>query len=85
MREQTKVPPLPQPLCPHRFEPVLRFLGQGVAKNYAEAYKWHLLAGAQGDEDAKKNIELIERKLTPAQRAEGQKRAREFKPVKAAP
>jgi len=59
--------------------------GQGVAKDDAEAYEWYLLAGAQGDEEAKKAIELMERVLTPAQRAEGQKRAREFKPVKAAP
>jgi len=59
--------------------------GLGVVKDEAEAYKWYLLAGAQGDEEAKKGIERLERVLTPAQRAEGQKRAREFKPVKAAP
>ena len=59
--------------------------GQGVVKDEVEGYKWYLLAGAQGDEDAKKGIERIERVLTPAQRAEGQKGAREFKPVKAAP
>ena len=53
--------------------------GRGVAKDEVEAYKWWLLAGAQGDELAKKNIPLIERDLTAAQRAEGQKLAREFK------
>jgi len=58
--------------------------GRGVVKDEVEAYKWYLLAGAQGDEDAKKEIERIEGKLTPAQRAKGQKRAREFKLVKAA-
>ena len=57
--------------------------GTGVAKDEVEAYKWWLLAGAGGNkianEIAKRNIGLIEKRLTPAQRAEGQKRAREFK------
>ena len=56
--------------------------GQGVPKDEAEAYKWWLLAGAQGDEDAKKNISFIEGNITPAQRTEGQRRAREWKPRK---
>jgi hypothetical protein len=34
----------------------------------------------QGDEDAQKEITILESKLTPAQIAEGQKRARDFKP-----
>ena len=49
-------------------------------KDKVEAYKWWLLAGAQGDEGAKKQIELIERKLSIVQRAEGQRLAREFQP-----
>ena len=53
--------------------------GQGVAKDEVEAYKWWLLAGAQGIEDAKEDYAIIERKLTPAQREEGQRMAREFK------
>ena len=53
--------------------------GRGVAKDEVEAYKWWLLSGAQGDEFARKNIPLIEQNLTPSQRAEGQKLAREFK------
>jgi hypothetical protein len=39
-----------------------------------------LLAGAQGDEQARKAIDLIEKRLTTEQRAEGQRMAREFKP-----
>src|SRR5437867_7412955 len=54
--------------------------GEGVAKDYVEAYKWLLLAARQGDEDAKKNLTALESKLTPEQIADGQKRAREFKP-----
>ena len=56
--------------------------GQGVAKDEVEAYKWWLLAGAQGNEFAKENIPLIERDLTAAQRAEGQRLAREWKSKK---
>ena len=54
--------------------------GEGVAKDQVEAYKWLLLAARQGDEDAKKSITALESTLTPEQIAEGQKRAREFKP-----
>ena len=54
--------------------------GDGVSKDQVEAYKWLLLAARQGDEHAKKNMTVLESKLTPEQIAEGQKRAREFKP-----
>ena len=57
--------------------------GRGVVKDEIEGYKWYLLAGAQGDENAKKNISIIERAMPPSQRAEGQRLAREWKPVKA--
>ena len=51
---------------------------QGVAKDEVEAVKWYLLAGAQGNEWAKTAIPIIEKVLTPAQRAEGRKRVSEF-------
>ena len=54
--------------------------GQGVPKDDVVAYKWILLAGAT-DQDARNVIPIIEERLTPEQRAEGQKMAREFKPV----
>jgi len=57
--------------------------GRGVAKDSAVAYKWWLLAGAQGHKQAREKIDAIEKRLTPEQRAEGQRMAREFK-VKAA-
>ena len=59
---------------------VCYYNGEGVAKDWVEAYKWLLLAARQGDEDAKKNMTELESKLTPEQIAEGQKRARDFKP-----
>jgi len=55
--------------------------GRGVAEDSVEAYKWVLLAARQGDEDAKNYMTTMERMLLrPEQIAEGQKRARDFKP-----
>ena len=54
--------------------------GEGVPKDDVLAYKWILLAGAK-KEKSRETIQLIEKRLTPEQRAEGQKLAREFKPV----
>ena len=59
---------------------VCYYKGAGVAKDYVEAYKWLLLAARQGDEDAKKNITVVESKLTPDQIADGKTRARDFMP-----
>ena len=60
--------------------------GKGVPKDYVEAYKWFNLAVAKGGEladDARVNLAMAERSLTPEQVAEGQRLAREFRPVKA--
>ena len=54
--------------------------GEGVAKDYVEAYKWMLLAAGQGDEAAKRATSLLEDAMTREQVAEGQKLARNFKP-----
>jgi TPR repeat protein len=53
-----------------------------VAKDEIEAYKWWLLAAAQGNDDAKYNTTIVENKMTREQIAEGQRLAREFKPRK---
>jgi hypothetical protein len=53
--------------------------GQAVAKDEIEAYKWWLLAGAQGHEDARSGMSELERQLARKQVAEGQKRAFDFK------
>ena len=47
----------------------------------AEAYKWYLLAGAQGELNARTNTIRLEESLTQSQRTEGQKRASEFRPA----
>lgn len=43
-------------------------LGDGVVKNQRTAYFWFLLASANGNEDAKKEIEIVEQELTPEQK-----------------
>ena len=50
-----------------------------MTKDYVEAYKWVLVAAAQGFEPAKKKMAELERRLTREQVAEGQKRAGDFK------
>jgi hypothetical protein len=56
--------------------------GPDVAEDWVEAYKWLSLAARQGDEGAKNYMTVLESKLmTPEQIAQGQKRAREFKPL----
>lgn len=52
--------------------------GEGVVTNDVEAYKWALLAAAQGMNLAKSIIPRLERDLSPAQRAEGQRLASEW-------
>ena len=54
--------------------------GQGVAQNYIQAYMWETLAAAQGNELAAKGLEILEKQMTPAQIAEAQRLAGEWKP-----
>ena len=58
----------------------------GVQQDYVEAYKWFSLAAAQGGEtalQAKIDLSMAERAMTPEQIDAGQKRAGEFIPRKA--
>ena len=54
--------------------------GQGVPQDYVQAHMWWNLAAAKGDTDAVKNRDIVVKKMTPAQIAEAQKMAREWKP-----
>lgn len=56
------------------------FLGQGVPQDYVIAHMWLNLAAAGGDKDAIKQRDMIAPLMTPAQIAEAQKLAREWKP-----
>jgi TPR repeat protein len=50
-----------------------------VPQDNVEAYKWHNLAAAQGNETAKENKGIIAKKMTSEQIAEAQKRSADFK------
>ena len=54
--------------------------GSGVPKDYVVAYMWLSLSAAQGDHDAAIQRDLVAKLMTPAQIAEAQKLAREWKP-----
>lgn len=55
--------------------------GRGIARDEELAYMWLLLASAQGDEPSRDALDAVEARLTPQQRASGQARARDWKPV----
>ena len=63
--------------------------GTGVPQDNVKAYKWLALAAAQGDQNGKNALKLLEEVvgLTPAQKAEGEKLVLKFKasPPSAAP
>src|SRR5262245_52424842 len=55
--------------------------GLGVPQDHVSSYMWFSLSAAQGREGAAAFRDLIARRMTPAQIAEAQKRAREWKPT----
>jgi TPR repeat protein len=59
--------------------------GQGVTQNNVRAYMWAKLAAARGWSLAKTNLRIVAQRMTPAQIAEAQKLAREWKPTKPQP
>ena len=59
---------------------LMYYEGQGVSEDYVEAYKWFSLAAAQGHANAAKIRGFVANEMTPAQIAEAQKLAREWKP-----
>jgi len=50
-----------------------------VPQDNIHAYMWLSLAAARGDQDAISNRNRVARRMTPAQTAEAQKLAREWK------
>jgi uncharacterized protein len=54
--------------------------GQGVPMDLVEAYMWYSLAAGNGNAHAPGYRNDLSRQMTPAQIAEAQKRAREWKP-----
>ena len=60
----------------------LYYEGWGVEQNYVLAHMWYNLAAAQDAGVAAKNRDRVAAKMTPAQIAEAQRLAREWKPTK---
>ena len=54
--------------------------GRGVPKDSVQAYRWNTLAAAKGLKEAVKGRDLLEKRMTPAQIADAQRRAREWTP-----
>ena len=57
-------------------------MGRGVRRDNIYAHMWWNIAASSGDADAVKNRDIVAAKMTPAQIAEAQKLAREWKPTK---
>jgi TPR repeat protein len=55
--------------------------GQGVPQDYVLTHMWFNLSAAQGDQAAAKNRDDVAKLMTPAQIAEAQKLAREWRPT----
>jgi TPR repeat protein len=71
---------------------IMYYEGQGVSKDYVLAHMWLNLAASQLPASARKNLndavnyrEIVNSLMTPAQIAEAQRLAREWKPVKTHP
>ena len=56
----------------------------GVPITHVQAYMWLNLAAAGGIDDAAKGRDVVAEKMTPAQIAEAQRQAREWKPASTA-
>ncbi len=54
--------------------------GQGVTQDYVQAHMWYNIAAAQGEKRLGELRDLLSKEMTPAQIAEAQKLAREWKP-----
>ena len=61
---------------------VLYESGQGLPKSMTDAFVWYSIAAAQGDQFAKKRIDILSDSMTPANLTAAQTRIEKFKPVK---
>jgi TPR repeat protein len=56
--------------------------GNGVPKDFVQAYLWLSLAADQKFQDAAKNLDFLVKKMSPGQITEAKKLASEWKPKK---
>jgi TPR repeat protein len=54
--------------------------GEGVDRDYVQAHMWFALAASRGNEQAEEHRDKISKLMTPAQIADAQKMAGEWKP-----
>jgi TPR repeat protein len=67
---------------PAQYAIAFRYIsGRSVPQDYAVAYMWFDLAAERGNQHAARERDKIARRMTPAQIAEAQKLAREWKPT----
>ena len=52
--------------------------GYGVKQDYTRALMWWAIAASQGDETARKNRDIVEKKMSSADVSKAQKLAREW-------
>jgi hypothetical protein len=52
--------------------------GYGVIQDYTRALMWWTIAASQGHETARKNRDIVEKKMSPANVSKAQKLAREW-------
>jgi TPR repeat protein len=52
--------------------------GDGVIQNNVKAYAWVALASANGNEDAKKGMDILKKEMTPNQIVEAQNLAEKY-------
>ena len=55
--------------------------GDGINTDFAAAYLWFTLAAGQGDADAERGLEVIGRRMSPAELDEGQRLVRNFRAI----
>ena len=51
---------------------LMYYNGVGVPYDYVKAYMWWSFAKALGDKDVAKNLDIVQKQMTPAQIAEAQ-------------
>ena len=61
---------------------LMYYQGKGVPQDYVSAHMWFNLSGSNGYEDAIKNRNIVEKKMTPSQIEKAQDMARNWKPKK---
>jgi len=59
---------------------IMYYTGHGTREDYVQAHMWFNLSAAQGFENARKSLDSLEELMTPAQIAEAQRLAREWRP-----